>query len=68
MAMTSDDLDAFRMARVLIELHPADALARAQRRARRLANDDADGAARWCRIAEVIEQLQRGRRYGETVN
>ena len=62
MSMTSDDLDAFRMARVMIELHPDDALARAQRRARRLANDEADGAARWRKIAEVIEQLERGRR------
>jgi hypothetical protein len=60
--MTSDDLDAFRMARVLIERHPDDALARAQGCARRLAKDDADGAARWCKIAEVIEQLERGRR------
>ena len=67
-SMTSDDLDAFRMARVMIELHPDDALARAQRRARRLANDDADGAARWRKIADVIGELQRGRREGEPLN
>ena len=66
--MTIDDLDAYRMAKFLIERHPDDALARAERRAKRLIKEDADGSARWRRIVEAIDELTRARREGQKAN
>jgi hypothetical protein len=66
--MTIDDLDAYRMAKFLIERHPDDAFARAERRAKRLLKEDADGSARWRRIAEAIDEMTRGRRDDEPLN
>ena len=59
-----DDLDTYRVAKSLIELHPDDALDRAERRAKRLVKEDPDGSDRWRQIAGAIKELQRGRLSG----
>ena len=64
-----DDLDIFRAAKLLIDQHGDDAATRASLRADELlAERDADGSAVWRRILAAIDELQRGRREGESVN
>ena len=61
MAPMIQDLDIYRVAKSLVELHPEDAAARAERRAKRLLNEDAEGSARWRQILVAIEELQANR-------
>jgi len=64
-----DDPDIFRAAKMLIDQRGADAPIRAAQRADELLEEgDVDGVAVWRRILEAIDELQRGRREGESLN
>ena len=64
-----EDPDIFRAAKLLIDQHGDDAPMRAGRQSDELqdAGDEA-GAMIWRRILETIEELQRTRREGESLN
>jgi hypothetical protein len=63
------DLDIYRAAKVLVEQHGEDAPIRAAERTDGLLEDgDIEGAAIWRAIVAAIEELQRGRQDGESVN
>ena len=66
--MTSDP-DIYRAGKLVIDQHGDEAGDFAAGRADRLLEDgDPQGAVIWRRIIEAIEELQRGRREGESVN
>ena len=63
------DLDIYRAAKLLVDQHGEEALAHADGRIKRLMGDgDAEGAEIWRAIMAAIEELQRGRLDGESVN
>jgi hypothetical protein len=63
------DLDIYRAAKLLIDQHGQDAPIRAAERADELLEaGDIDGAGIWRTIMGAIEELQRGRLDGESVN
>jgi hypothetical protein len=63
------DPDLFRAAPLLIEQYGDDADIRAADRADELLDEgDTEGSALWQRVLEAIDELQRGRRHGETLN
>jgi hypothetical protein len=63
------DLDLYRAAKLLIDQHGQEAPIRAAQRADELlAAGDIEGAAIWRSILAAIEDLQRGRLDGESVN
>ena len=63
------DLDIYRAAKLLVDRHGEDAPIRAAERADELLEDgDTEGAAIWRAIVVAIEELQRGRLDGESVN
>jgi len=63
------ELDIYRAAKLLIDQHGEDAPIRAAERADELLEaGDTEGAAIWRAIMVAIEELQRGRRDGESVN
>jgi hypothetical protein len=64
-----DDPDIFRAAKLMIEQHGDEASRRAARRANDLERTGGTaGCAIWRPIVAAIEELQRGRRDGESVN
>jgi hypothetical protein len=64
-----DDPDIFRAAKLMIDQHGVEAIRRAARRANDLEKGgDRTGAGIWRQIMTAIEELQRGRREGETLN
>ena len=63
------DLDIYRAAKLLIDQHGEDAPIRAADRADELLEaGDIEGATIWRSILAAIEELQRGRLDGESVN
>jgi hypothetical protein len=60
-----DNPDTFRAAKVLIDQRGGSAVRPA---GERLVEGDVDGAVVWRRIAEAIEELQRGQRDDEVLN
>lgn len=63
------DLDIYRAAKLLIDQHGEDAPIRAAERANELLEaGDTEGAAIWWAIVDAIEELQRKREPGESVN
>jgi hypothetical protein len=63
------DLDIYRAAKLLADHHGEDAPIRAAERADELLEaGDTEGAAIWRSILAAIEELQRGRLDGESVN
>ena len=59
----------YHAAKLLVHQHGADPAPQAARRVDRLLDDgDAEGAAIWRAIMSAIEELQRKRRDGESVN
>ena len=63
------DLEIYRAAKLLVDQHGEDAPIRAAERADELLESgDFEGAAIWRSILAAIEELQRGRLDGESVN
>jgi hypothetical protein len=63
------DPDIWRVATLLLDQHGDEAALRAAQRADKLMDEgDMEGVAVWRRIVTAIEELQRGRRKGETIN
>jgi hypothetical protein len=63
------DLDIYRGAKLLIDQHGQDAQIRAAERSDELLEKgDTEGAAIWRTIIAAIEELQRGRLDGKSVN
>jgi hypothetical protein len=63
------DLDVYCVAKLLVDQHGEDAALHAAGRADELLEDgDLDGAATWRAIMFAIEELQRGRLDGESLN
>jgi hypothetical protein len=63
-----DDPDISRPAKLMIDQHGEEAVLQAAQRADKLLEDgDLEGSVIWRRIAAAIEELQRGRRKGETL-
>jgi len=67
--LVTSDPDIFRAARFVIDEHSEEATTYAAGRADLLREDgDIEGSAVWLRILAAIEEVQPGRREGETVN
>jgi hypothetical protein len=67
--MTTNDLDIYRAAKLLIDQHGEDAAIRAAQRADALLEEgDMDGVLVWRRILETVDELRRGRREDEALN
>ena len=62
-------MDVYRSAKLLIDKYGKTApIVAAQRADELLAAGDMDGKIVWLAISRAIEEMQRGRRDGETVN